>query len=359
MDKYNSIGICAGSMMFKWKLLDDHIHKHPIKLLPGDKVNIFINMESILGNLVLRKDLPELVHHHKQKVVLDLESAVLNLIANYKMYFRKEKCQPKIFLYYTEIKENKQQMSVYNEYYRSYYQNRFNQNPQYKSMGDLLNNTIIPELKILLSYIKDCYFIESKIFDASIIPFVCSRIEDGKNIIITGDIFDTLYMFNPNFAVIYIKRFYSNFNVISDIHHAIRSIIKEGNPFDMRIFEIQMYYQLLLAIKGSKIRNIRSAKGFGYSRFMKILKDGIDKDLVLKDFESINSILPLIPEKYQQDLKTAFQCTDLGIHCNLITDADADNVKSQIVDKIDNASVESLNNKRFLEFPINLSALIE
>jgi len=345
--------------MLKWDLLNSHVHHHPIKITPGDHINVFINFEGILRNLSMQKNLSNLVSFHKQKVVLELESSILNLIGAYRTYFKKERCIPKMYFYFTDLNDRKQQMTVYNKFYRTYYRNKYVQNPQFRDMGILLNKTIIPEVKLILSYIPDCYFIESKTFDGSIIPLIVSSFSDSKNVIITTDIFDTLYLYNPNFLVIYIKRRYSNFSVMSTIQDTVESIIKNENPFDLTLFNSELYYKLLLSIKGSKIRNISSAKGFGYGKCLKLLKEGLEKDIVLRDFESIGSVLQLFPEKYQMDIKDAFQCTDLDIQYGLLSDTDIEEIKSQMVDKMDVASMEALNNKRFLEFPIQLQNLLD
>jgi hypothetical protein len=119
-----------------------------------------------------------------------------------------------------------------------------------------------------------------------------------------------------------------------------------------------MYYKLLLSIKGSRIRNIKSAKGFGYNKFLNLITEGVDKGIVLKDFNSINSVIELFPDKYRNDIKAAFECTSLDIQSALLTDSDVESVKLQIVDKVDTKSLEALNNKRFLDFQINLQGLL-
>jgi len=353
------IGVVAGVYRLKWDMINHHIHNHTINIQSGDEVNVFINFECILKNLSMKRGLLNLVNFHKQQLVIELESSILNLIGNYRSYFLKEKCNVKVYLYHTALDQQyPQQMSVYNKYYRNFYYNRYTQNPQFRLMGDVLNTIIIPEIKLILSYIPNCYFLESKTFDGSIIPYIVSTFNNAKNVIITGDIFDTLYLFNPNFATIYIKRKYSEFNVCSDIDSTVQSIIKDESPFDLTIFNSELYYRLLLSIKGSKIRNIRSAKGFGYSKFMNLLKQGLDKDIVLRDFSAIDSVIQLFPKDYRDDIKQAFQCTSIETQFDLLSDTDIDSIKSQIIDKIDIESVEALNNKRFFEYPINLQMLL-
>lgn len=359
MEKYiPGIGISAGVLMLKWDLLSNHLKTSVTGIKPGDQVNVFINFESILRNMTLQKNLLQLVNFHKQKLVIELESAILNLVANYRMYFRRNGCDPKIHLYYTDLIGDKQEMSVYNKYYRNYYHNKYMQNPQFRDMGKIIKSLIIPEVELILSYIPGCYFIKSKSFDGSLIPMICSSFSDNKNVIITSDIFDTLYLFNSNFVTIYIKRRYQNLTVTSEIDQTVQTIVKNENPFDLTIFNSELYYRLLLSIKGSKIRNIRSAKGFGYGKFMKLLKDGLKMDIVLKDFESIESVIQLFPDKYRDDIKNAFKCTGLEIQYALLSDMDRESIKNQLIDKSDISSIESLNNQRFLEFPINLQGLL-
>ena len=144
----------------------------------------------------------------------------------------------------------------------------------------------------------------------------------------------------------------------SDNDITIQSIIKNESPFDLNIFTSELYFRLLLSIKGSKIRNIRSAKGFGYSKFLTLLQNGIRDNVILQDLKSLDSIIKLFPEKYQEEIKEAFQCTDINTQSRLINQADIDDIKSQIIDKIDIESVEALNNKRFFNYPINITSLI-
>lgn len=358
MDKPSSVGICAGSYMLKWNLLDDHVHNSILNIQPMDEVNVFINLECVLKNLSMQKGLQAYLTFNKKKFVIELESAILNLMANYRMYFEKEKCFPRLYFYMTSLKDEEQQMRVYNKYYRSFYHNRYMMNPQFRLAGETLRDIILPEIKLILSYIPGCYYLESNTFDSSIIPYIISTLSTRKNVIITGDVFDTLYLFNPTFLPIYIKRRFQHFNVYSDIDSVIPSIIKDESPFDLTIFNSEMYYRLLLSIKGSKIRNIKSAKGFGYGKFMAILKEGIKNDIVLKDFESIDSIIQLFPENYREDIKNAFQCTSIETQFSLLSQVDIDYITSQIVDKVDIESVEALNNKRFLDYPINLQGLL-
>ena len=354
MDKYKSIGIAAGALMIPWVTLSQHLRSDNKKR----EANIFINLEGVLRNLTLENKLNSIITFYKQKAVLDLESAILNLVANYRSFFIKESYQPNIYLYYTKLDDVSQQMSVCNKYYRSYYRNKYIQNPNFKQMGALMQDVIIPEVTLILKYVPKCHLVTCTSFDSSIIPMIIASRSTNANFIISTDIFDTLYLFNPNFHTIYVKRRYSNLRVMSEIDDIVQSIVRDENPFDLSIFRSELYYKLLLSIKGSKIRNISSAKGFGYGKFLKLIKEGCENDVILKDFESIESVIQLFPEKYRDDIKSAFQCTDLETQFNLLSETDIDEVFSQVIDNVDIESLNNLNNQRFLEFPLNLQGLI-
>lgn len=361
MDIYkSSIAFASGVWMLKWDELYGKMLQQPISIDAGDNVNVYINFECILRNISQQKSFQHDLSYFKKELCLDLESSILNLAAHYRGYFKiKHKANPKIYFYYTDlISDLPQEMESYNKYYRSYYNNRYMQNPQFKEMGKILTEIIIPEVSLILGYIPDCYFIKTRNFDGSLVPCIISQMSDSKNVIITGDVFDTLYMCDPNIITIYIKRRFQYFALCTSIESTVQSIIKNESPFDLTIFNSKMYFRLLLAIKGSKIRNIKASKGFGYSKFIKIISDGIKNGIVLRDFSSIDSIIDIFPEQYQEDIRNAFQCTSIENQMALINKINIEEVQAQIIDKIDIKSVEALNNKRFFDFPINLPYLI-
>jgi len=359
MEKYiPGIGICAGIYMLKWVEFKNYLNKQNFQYYSNDTINIYINFECIMKNLTLQKNLSTIVTLYKQNMVLEIESCVLNLIAHYKAYFKKDNIKTKIYLYYTSLKNFPQEMKIYNNQYRDYYKNLYTKNAAFKELGDILQSIIIKELKLILSYVPDCYFIESDMFDSSIIPYTISTFSDNKNIILSGDIFDSLYMFQGNFNTLYINRRFGNSLILISPDEIVYSIIKNKSPFELSIFSNELYYKLLLSIKGSKIRNIKSPRGFAIEKLLDCINYGKNNNILLNDFKSIDSIIEIFPDKYADNIKESFQCTDIVTQYNLMNDANIENIKNQIVDKFDMKSLEELNTRRFYDFPINLPMLI-
>ena len=238
MEGYHpGVAVAAGRYMARWTDLDIHINSSMLNIQPGDDLNVFINFESVLRNLTLQSRLITSLVQYKQQVVIELESASLNLVAHYRLLFAKKmRCNVNIYYYYTDLlAEEEQEMTCINKYNRSYYRNRYLQNPEFREMGKVLTEIVIPEIELIISYVPKVYFLKSKTFDSSIIPQAISSLSGAKNVIVTGDVFDTLYLFNPDFLTLYIKNRYSYFKICSDIESTVQTIVKNESPVGMSI----------------------------------------------------------------------------------------------------------------------------
>ena len=354
MEAYRrGVGISAGSLMIKWKTLDNIIKQSNLTL-DETSVNVFINFESILNNITNMRNLIRSIVNFKKDFVLELESSILNLVANYRSYFRHLHTDTKIFLYYTDLTSKEQQMRIYKKYYRTFYFNKYNNNPQFRDVMRVVRSNVIKEIKLIIDYIPSVYLIKTNDFDSFLIPLI---FQEEKNVIITSDIFDSLYYFKSNFLPIIIRRKYNNMKILSSSEDVSIELTNESDLIKTNIFSSELYYRFLLTAEGSKIRNINSIKELGYKRLIELLNDGISRGIVLKDFSSLSSIIELFPDKYRKELEENFKCVSLDNQYDMLTDADIASIKDQVIDKIDVVSIQALNNRRFLEYPINLTGL--
>lgn len=352
------VGLAAGSLMLKWEVISDRLRSETF--LPGEKVNIFVNLESVMHQLQLSKHLDMMFLNFKQKVVLEIESSILNLLANYRAYFRRAKCKVKTYLFVTDLTGDDQVMKLFNPYYRSYYRNLYLKNPEHKVIGELMTEYVIPELELILSYIPNCYLVRTGRFDGSLVPaLIAERKRADHNLVVTGDPFDTLYLFRPKFDVFLIKRRYANFKLITSVEESVASILKGEPVINTRLMTSELYYRLLLTVLGSKVRNVQAPRGFGPVRLMNALHEGIDTGSILPQFTSVDSVIEVFPVKYRDELTSAVKCIDLDGQLVLVTKADREATFGQLIDRSDPTSLEALNNQRYLEVPINLQGLLD
>ena len=354
--KYHTgIGTTAGSMMIKWVELDRHIA--PILSDQSNSVNVFINFESILDNLSHRRNILQTIVNFKQQFVLEMESAILNVAANYRMYFKKHQKDCKIFFYYTDLTSDKQIMRTYKKYYRKFYFNKYNNNPQYRDILQIVKRNIIKEVELICQYIDRVYFVRAKGFDASIVPKI---LEGDNNVIITTDRFDTLYHFDGNFTPIYICRDKGIRTIISDLDSMILHLLKndEPNRSIINIFHSKLYYQLLLISIGDNYRNIDTIRELKMDQMILLLQESMKNGSILMEYTSLTPIMDIFPKKHVEMISENYRCMSLDTHEEMLTDGDREYIQTQLIDKIDVASLSALNNRRFLEFPLNLQGLM-
>ena len=354
--KYHTgIGTTAGSMMIKWVELDKHIAH--ILSDPSDHVNVFINFESILDNLSHRRNVLQMIVNFKQQFVLEMESAILNVAANYRMYFKKHQKNCKIFFYYTDLTSDKQIMRTYKKYYRKFYFNKYNNNPQYRDILQIVKRNIIKEVELICQYIDSVYFVRAKGFDSSIIP---KMLEGDNNVIITTDRFDTLYHFDGNITPIYLCRDKGIRTMISDLDSMILYLLKDDDVSrtTQNMFHNKLYYQLLLLSIGDVYRNIDVIRELKTDQMVLLLQESMKSGSILMEYTSLTPIMDIFPKKHVEMISENYRCMSLDTHEEMLTNGDREYVQTQLVDKIDVASLSSLNNRRFLEFPLNLQGLM-
>lgn len=353
MERYiPGVGRSAIQLMIKWSVLRQLL----ADLKDEKEINLFINFESILRNLCKIKNLGLLVNFYLQKVVIELESSVLNLVAHYRGFFKKHGIKCNIYFYYTDLScENSQLMKNEIKFYRNYYYNKYKQNPEFKNIFRLLQ-IIVPDLKLITQFIDGVYFITTKEIDSSLVPKLLSS--DIQSIVLTEDIFDTIYLFD-NIKVLYIKRDFNKNSqsvVFSSPAEIADKILNYDNPFELIVFNSELYFKLLLTFNGSQVRNLQSLSSDGCSiiNFAENLRNKIKEGVLLENFKSLSSVLSFLPKKVQSELSQSFKGFDLNVHLSQVNELIKEELKEQIVDHFDFDSIMSLNNQRFLEFPVNL-----
>lgn len=161
-DLNDPFSVCFNILKLRYASYDESLDGTGF-LLPTDKVNVFINLETVLNNLSMIKDIDK-------KILLDHEfptimiSNILNLAAHYKRFFIGNGLNTRVFIYYTDTTSTKFQQTKYNDDYRSYYINKYLTNPRYSYMTELLNKTIFPDAKQLQNSVQTCMSLDQRIW---------------------------------------------------------------------------------------------------------------------------------------------------------------------------------------------------
>ena len=354
----NSFSVCFNIMKIKYQLYNSSFDDLGI-INPTDSVNVFINMESVLNYLSNIRDLDKKIMTEDEFPAI-ITSDILNLAAHYKRFFRSNNLETRVFLYMTDPTSNSFREQKINEDYRSYYLTKFNANPRYQTLTEKLVNEILPEATTICEFIPNVYFIQTKNVDASVVPLVISKLyPTSKNVIVTGDIFDTQYTFYPQFVVHYIRKSPLYSSTSWTLKGYLKEIFKKepDQETEVNLLSNLSMYLTMLSVIGDKIRSIDPIKRVGVISVIKYLRNGIEDKIINYDTESIELLKRCFPDDMQEELENNFYQFSIKDKEINLSESECFDIKNQIVDRFDNNSLLKLNATKFYHHQLMLTEL--
>lgn len=326
---------------------------------PNDSVNVFINFESVLNNLSMIKDIDNKLLLERNHSYI-LESEAINLCAHYKKFFRGNNLPTNVFLYYTNLNSSEFINCKYNDEYRSYYFNKYLQNPKFLLLGNSLIDKIIPRLQKIMEFIPNVYFISVSNIESSLVPYIISKeYPNNKNFIISTDKYETQYQILDNFCMHYIRRSPFGTKIFNMFKKHIDDIFKDNpeNELDTSLFKNPSFYSLLLSIMGDKMRSIEPIKGVGPKTLLKFLSSAIEKGEITNKTNSIEMLTKAFNEDQYSSIIDNFNCINIPQQYNELSQQNIFDIKNQIVDRFDFNSLIQLNREDYRDYPLMLPEL--
>lgn len=334
-------------------------------LSPGDKVNVFINLESAYKHLSMTYQLDQKILTYSTSVDRIFIMNIMNLIAYYRRFFVEKGFDTKVYVYQTSFDSNEFAECRYNDFYRSYYYCKYNNNPKFAPFTEIMKETVIGEVSTYCDFIPGAYFIKAHNIEGSMVPKIIADSEpDRKNFIITGDPYDTQYelMDKDKFSVYYIDRSFSRSRIGCSVDHFV-SIIAD-KPLDdiMQIssmYHTYPFYCSLLAVTGSRIRSLDGVEKIGPKLLCDNLKAGLATKLITEDTSSAELLGSIFnDEKQRDDFISCYHCSNILQNISLLTEAEKDSIIQQQVDRSDANTLMQICKTRFAEFPIDIECLL-
>lgn len=355
----NPFTVCFTTMKIRYTDYDSSFDRIQF-LKPTDKVNVFINFESVLNNLSMVKDIDNKLLLERNFPTI-LESEMINLCAHYKRFFRGNNLETRVFLYCTDLASDNFNNSKYNDEYRSYYINKYTQNPKFQLLGNKMVERIIPRVAKIMEFIPSVYFINSKNIEGSLVPWIISNEDPSyKNCIVTSDRYDTQYMLrSDSYCVHYLKKSPTGSCVYCQFDKLISDLFKEShdNDSEIEIFQNSSFYSTLLAFLGDKSRSIDPLKGFGCKTILKSLSSGIESGQFTKSTMSFDMIAKAFSDEQTELATENFNCVNLEKQYSDLTQQDIFSITNQMSDRFDFNSLMQLNKEDYQEYPLMLPEL--
>lgn len=358
----NPFSVCFNLMKMRYVDYDESLSSKDF-LSPTDKVNVFINLETAYKNISMILDLERKIINQRDfdKIII---SEILNLAGHYKKFFVNNGLDTKVYIYSTDFTSTEFHQFKYNEDYRSYYLNKFNDNPKIMLFTERMCDNIIPRVKVFCDFIPNVYFITAKNIEGSLVPYIISKMDPSRrNLIVGGEVYDTQYSTIPNFINHYFCRKNKVRAVASDVSSYIKIL---GNNLDNDELQIEKkmysYYPLytsLISVLGNKDRSIYKINGVGVKTLTKYIYTAIKEHLITDDTispEMLGSIF------HDEDMKDEFinnyYCSNIINMCDELSEAEIRSVYNQITDRLDINAIQRINNTKFYDHPIILEALL-
>ena len=356
--------VCFNIMKMKYKDYDESLTMKNI-IQEDDKVNVFINFEAVIKNISMVKELENKLMLQKDFKTIIISNA-LNLIGHYKRFFVDNGLDTNVYLYMTDLDSDSFGQCYYNEDYRSYFITKYRNNPRFVYFTDMMRKEIIPELRKYCDFIPNVYFISSRNIEGSLIPLIIAKGDKNrKNVIISGDIYDSQYILMDNFiSHVFMRSGYGPSVIRSSIDEFLMYFYKKkkGEKLEKNTFELFSNYPLycsLLSVMGNKLRSIDDVDGIKAASLEKLLTDGISRQLINTSTSNPNLIKEIFQDEEDQiEFTNNYYCTSFASMYGELTKTDIKSVLFQKQDRIDIDSLKALNTTVFANHPILLETLL-
>lgn len=331
-------------------------------LTPLDKVNVFINLETVLKNLSATKDLERRVFdsHNFPNIMV---SNILNLAAHYRRFFRGNGLDTRVFIYHTDFFSEEFNEMKYNEDYRAYYINKYSRNPKYVLMGEILQKEVFPKVKTIMDFINGVYLISAKNIEGSLIPYIIGAADPSrKNIIISSDIVETQYTDNIRNSFYLLRRnsegLETRYTQKSYLEYLIRKTSDDSNyDLELSYYTNKAFYILLLACIGDKYRSLDGIPNLKNSSLIKLINKGIVEHKITNMTTQFDVLREIFPDIFQESIESNFHVLNFDEMYRDLTKEQKYTITSQMVDRFDHNSLLKLNSTEFYEYPMMLEAL--
>jgi hypothetical protein len=352
--------VCFNIMKIKYADLDEYLTRAKF-LQPTDKVNIFINMETVFKYLSMINDLEKKLVLQKNFPTI-LTSNILNLAAHYKRFFINNGLDTRVYLYNTDFKSDEFSQFKYNSDFRSYYLLKYNGNPKFVYLTDVLKDTVIPEVKIICDFIPRVYYLTGKNIEGSLIPYIVGEDDKTrKNIIISGEFYDTQYSLIPNYFVSYMHHAIGYRRVCTNIGECLKEMTKKpSNELESMCNTYSNYsmYCSLISVMGDRMRSIDGLSGVGPKILEKYILQGIAKNEITMTTNNPAMIGSIFHDnEMAEEFINNFYCVSMIAMYDELTTSAKVSVLNQRKDRFDNNSLINLNATKFYNYPLILEAL--
>lgn len=339
----------------KWNLIDKQT----------TQVNVYINLENVF-RLIMTSRTNNFIQAassmdaaYRKDVSLSLVSNIINLGQHYRLWLTKHNIDSRILLYWDYPLPESYKNQTYIPHYRSIYQDRYASTMENANILECLIEAY-KFLKTCIQYVNEVYLIETGSIESSLIPLVLDRNvyhTDGirtRNLLVTNSPYEYPYV-NYGFTILStsIKK---GKEPIKITNQSAIEVLKQKNSASTTLSVDSNFLEFINAICGDSDRGIPKLSGVGLATILKMISVAITKGLITestKDIDMLKAILKNDTE-VQQTFVANYHCTNFEYQLKEIEPLDIHRLEGFLVDKYDENTLNTINEKYFKRFPIEI-----
>ena len=332
MASYSIGGITGKYLKPKYARIGDLLGNN----IPQDGFDVYLDLNTIANVLAsaskFMNQLP-----FSEDAEKDIVFCILDVVRHWKGFVRKHDGS-RIFLL---VNDFEMKPMVENDILKSYlkpFSNKFQGN-KYRQFVYYWDEAM-KKIGVVLNYVPGTYLIKTNFIDSYIVPEILGK--DRTKLVVTGSSLYTGYILQPKTLLMYSRFSRSGSSQLTDPKIICQHISKIDDEIMETFCTNKVFYNILQAIIGDFDRGIMGTTQFGITSFAQELYRAVEKHKVPKDPKSIESVLPVIDEKYHDYLKQVFPLINLDMHAKMILPSTIEKVKALMIDKLDIDGLQSI-----------------
>lgn len=308
---------------------------------PTKGLDVFIDLNSVLeASASSQKYMNAMAF--ASDVAEDMLNSILMILKHWKDYTRKYE-NTRIFMLINDFKMDEMFEHAQLKSYMVPFVNKFN-NERYEQLKYYWTECL-KRVKVVLKYIPGSYLIQTNKCDTYVIPNLLDSYDERQRIVVSGSSMMTNYHYMKNTHIIYSRYRVTGMCQLSDPIMIVQTLSKIDEPIMETFTKNKLFYNLLSAIVGDKMRGLIGLTQMGITSFADTLLRSVEKRDIPADPKSLDVVLPVIKTDYHDYLKQVYPLIDIESHTQMIPLSYITELKSEMIDLYDIDSLRAITVK--------------
>lgn len=308
---------------------------------PTKGLDVFIDLNSVLeASASSQKYMNAMAF--ASDVAEDMLNSILMILKHWKDYTRKYE-NTRIFMLINDFKMDEMFEHAQLKSYMVPFVNKFN-NERYEQLKYYWTECL-KRVKVVLKYIPGSYLIQTNKCDTYVIPNLLDSYDERQRIVVSGSSMMTNYHYMKNTHIIYSRYRVTGMCQLSDPIMIVQALSKIDEPIMETFTKNKLFYNLLSAIVGDKMRGLIGLTQMGITSFADTLLRSVEKRDIPADPKSLDVVLPVIKTDYHDYLKQVYPLIDIESHTQMIPLSYITELKSEMIDLYDIDSLRAITVK--------------